>query len=860
MAKSLDDVIVQMRGYGLDVPLNVDLNKAFDTYLRWRPASETKVKKSAWARLYSWRSPTTQVEYITGAFGWRGEVWAVESSSGDWSPAERAAELEARKAAAKAAEAERAKDAQAASTKAETMWGRGQDADQTAQHEYLARKRVGAFGLRVAFKRLLVPMRDISGKLHGLQYIDPDGAKIFGTGTAKEGHFHLIGEVLQDVPIAFGEGYATCATGHMATGWPVVTCFDAGNLEPVVAAWRKIYPDHQFIILADDDRHLLQRLADRLFKIGLQVPLSDLKPPVDRTWEVPDGPTVICKAAWKPDNNGGPMRLEGSISVDGQLQMLKLENAGMAKAALAAKKHKALVLPPTFAAPQHPGTDWNDLHCDVGLQATREALLKAFEAPPVPEKKRANGSPAGAVMAARLEAPQPEGMSFFERYTLIYGTTTVWDALHREIIRLEALKVAFGKVVDTWLGSDQRNMVPQSHVVFDPTGQAQLPTHVNLFDRLPLEPDPKGVCDRIVRHVYNLCDEREALAHWVMCWLAFPLQNPGAKMRTSIILYGRTEGTGKSKLSDVVRKLYGRYARTITQRQMESEFNAWQSSMLMCVAEEVVSRADRAQLQGLIQNMITNETVQINEKNMPLRGERNHTNFIFHSNAQVPMLLNDSDRRFTVIKVEQEQSPQYFQELDEELANGGAEAFMHYLLNYDLGDFNEHTRPMDNPERLQLITLGMSPDRRFMEFWTKGHIDLPFCTAPARDLYMAFQVWCRGNGERYVPNSTAFGTTAADVLRKLGAPDKRSVRWEGYSEKVIEGGIDNDDIPHTYQTMVYFVSQSVKDKCQPPVVATGDETPSEAPIDCTDREAYNKAIKIFQYGLSRLIASSRRAY
>jgi putative DNA primase/helicase len=859
MAKSLDDVMAQMRGYGLDVPLSVDLNKAFHGYLRWRPQSEIKHKKSAWARLYSWRSPTTQVEYITGAFGWRGETWHVESSSGDWSPAERAAELEARKAAAKAAEAERAKDAQAAAAKAQTMWDRGLDADKTGQHEYLARKKVGAFGLRVAFKRLLVPLRDTSGKLHGLQYIDPDGAKIFGTGTIKEGQFHLIGDVLPDVPIAFGEGYATCATGHMATGWPVVTCFDAGNLEPVVAAWRKLYPDHQFVILADDDRHIIQRLADRLFKLGLSVPVSELKPPVDRTWEVPEGPTVICKAAWKPDSNGGPMRLEGSISVNGQLQMLKLENAGMAKAALAAKKHKGMVLPPAFATPQHPGTDWNDLHCDVGLQATREALLKAFEAPPPAEKKRANGAPAGVAMAARLESPQSEGMTFFERYTLIYGTTTVWDAHQREIIRLEALKVAYGKLVDTWLASDQRNMVPQSHVVFDPTGQAKLPTHINLFDRLPLDPKRDGVCDRIVQHIYNLCDDRHELAHWVMCWLAYPLQNPGAKMRTSLIVFGRTEGTGKSKLSDLVRRIYGRYARTITQRQMESEFNGWQSSMLMCVAEEVVSRADRAQLQGLIQNMITNETIQINEKNLPLRQERNSTNFIFHSNAQVPMLLNDTDRRFTVIKVEQEQGPAYFQALDEESDNGGVEAFLHYLLTYDLGSFNEHTRPMENPERLQLITLGMSPDRRFMEFWTKGHIDLPFCSAPACDLYMAFQVWCRSNGERFVPNSTAFGTTAGEVLRKLGAPEKKKVRWEGYSAKAIESGPDDDDITQTYQSIVYFVSQAVKDKCQPPVSVVTDAPPAP-PENCTEREVYNKAIKIFQHGLSKLIGSNRRAY
>lgn len=857
MAKSLDDVLAQMRGYGLEPPHTLDLDKAFSGYVRWRPVGQKGTKKSAWARLYSWRSPTTQIEYITGSFGNRGDVYTVEASNSDWSPAERAAELEARKAADKAAEAERAKDALAAAEKADAMWQRGRDADQTARHEYLERKQVGAFGLRVAFKRLMVPLRDLQGKLHGLQYIDPDGSKLFGTGTVKEGHFHLIGEIQQGQPIAFGEGYATCATGYMATGWPVVTCFDAGNLEVVVGAWRKLYPDHQFVILADDDRHLMKRLAERLLKLGITVLPGELKAPIEATWDVPDGPVVECKAAWKADSNGGPMRLEGSITVDGQVQMLKIENAGMAKAALVAKKHKAVVLAPTFSRPDHPGTDWNDLHVDVGLEATREALLKAFAAPP-PAKKRANGAPQGEDKAAAHRKPDQKGMSFWERFTLIYGTTTAWDEQYRDIYRLEALKVAYGKVVDIWLASDDRNMVPACNVVFDPTGKAKMPEFVNLFDHMPLEPNKNGVCDLIVRHIYNLCGESDPLFHWFVCWLAFPLQHPGAKMRTSVILYGRTEGTGKSLATDIMRDIYGRYARTITQRQLESEFNGWQSAMLFCVAEEVVSRQDRAHLQGLIQNMITNKVIQINEKNLPLRQETNFTNFIFHSNNQVPMLLNDTDRRFTVIKAEQEHDEAYFQALGQEAENGGTEAFYHYLLNYKLEDFNEHTRPAVNTARMHLITLGMTPDRRFFEFWSKGHTELPFCSCTARDLYASFKAWAKANGEKFVANSTAFGLTVTECMQRLGAPPKKSVRWDGYSEKAIEAGIVGSDTTVTRQSVVYFVSMGMLKKTQPGKYP-GDAQPDQEEDPLTPG-AYNKAIQKFQHAMHEVIAAGRRSF
>src|SRR6185295_2240526 len=103
MASSLDDVISQMQQVGIDVPARVDLAQAFQRYLRWRPSCEKKAKKSAWARLFEYRSPRGRI-YITGAYGYRGDTWQVEATSTDWTPAERAEWLEQRKAAAKAAE------------------------------------------------------------------------------------------------------------------------------------------------------------------------------------------------------------------------------------------------------------------------------------------------------------------------------------------------------------------------------------------------------------------------------------------------------------------------------------------------------------------------------------------------------------------------------------------------------------------------------------------------------------------------------------------------------------------------------------------------------------------------------------
>ena len=139
-----------------------------------------------------------------------------------------------------------------ASDKASALWQRASPANPA--HRYLVKKSVRAYGIRQLDNHLLIPLRDTSGCLHGLQFIGSDGAKMFGTGTAKAGHYHSIGNAPNEV-LAICEGYATGASIHAATRWPVVIAFDAGNLRPVSQALRNKYPSITLLICADNDRN-----------------------------------------------------------------------------------------------------------------------------------------------------------------------------------------------------------------------------------------------------------------------------------------------------------------------------------------------------------------------------------------------------------------------------------------------------------------------------------------------------------------------------------------------------------------------------------------------------------------------------
>ncbi len=168
---------------------------------------------------------------------------------------------EARRRARAAAEASKKARAQLqvdTARRAKDIWSKLPDSGRSS---YLDAKGVKAWGTRFSRGSIVVPARDIDGKLWTLQFIDADGNKRFLTGGAKRGRFHIIGRLSCEgqAPFFLGvaEGYATAASifEALAQRFPVAVTFDAGNILPVCAAFRKRYPDIRIVIFADHDIH-----------------------------------------------------------------------------------------------------------------------------------------------------------------------------------------------------------------------------------------------------------------------------------------------------------------------------------------------------------------------------------------------------------------------------------------------------------------------------------------------------------------------------------------------------------------------------------------------------------------------------
>ena len=98
---------------------------------------------------------------------------------------------------------------------------------------------------------IVIPIRDIHGKVWTVQRIAFDGTKLFYPGGKMQGNFFLFGEPTDTLYIC--EGYATGASIYTSTGKAVACAMNAGNMPSVASAFRKKYPKINIIMAADND-------------------------------------------------------------------------------------------------------------------------------------------------------------------------------------------------------------------------------------------------------------------------------------------------------------------------------------------------------------------------------------------------------------------------------------------------------------------------------------------------------------------------------------------------------------------------------------------------------------------------------
>ncbi len=131
-----------------------------------------------------------------------------------------------------------------------------------ADHPYLVRKGIGPHDALQDEDLLVLSLVDEDGEIHGLQEIAPDKRfgrgqsardKNFPAGSKTRGCFFAIGDLARPGVLLLAEGFATGASLHESTGFPVLCAMSCGNLEPVALAAKRKWPGARLVVCADND-------------------------------------------------------------------------------------------------------------------------------------------------------------------------------------------------------------------------------------------------------------------------------------------------------------------------------------------------------------------------------------------------------------------------------------------------------------------------------------------------------------------------------------------------------------------------------------------------------------------------------
>jgi hypothetical protein len=255
--------------------------------------------------------------------------------------------------------------------------------------------------------------------------------------------------------------------------------------------------------------------------------------------------------------------------------------------------------------------------------------------------------------------------------------------------------------VKAWLSWESRREF--SRVVFEPGAPLIVPEPdqkgpgaYNLWRGWAVKPSPVGTDIGVFWDflLEVICDGNFESYIWLKKFMAHSVQKPNVMPRKAILLHS-DEGAGKGTLWRWYSPLFGQHAFEATSLSvLLGHFNIHLANKLLVSANESLWGGDKREL-GQLKGLITDETSAATPKNKDTILVRNYKRWIFSSNADHPVAIGNTSRRFVAFEVSNKRIGDYtyFNELEALRKNGGCAALMRDLLAEDLDGYNPEIAP-----------------------------------------------------------------------------------------------------------------------------------------------------------------------
>jgi len=229
-------------------------------------------------------------------------------------------------------------------------------------------------------------------------------------------------------------------------------------------------------------------------------------------------------------------------------------------------------------------------------------------------------------------------------------------------------------------------------------------------------------------------------------------------------------------------RLFGRHFLQISNpSHLVGNFNAHLRDVVVLFADEAFYAGDKKH-ESILKTLITEETIQIEAKGVDVETSANFVHLLMASNDMHVVRATGDERRFFVLDVGtgQQKNSSYFAAISSDLSSGGYENLLHFLLRYDLSNFDVREVPQTMALLDQQQSTLESAERLVFEMLDRA--ELPFVTewtgeiggGPRRPFVAtgAFQLWAQTVLKREVAEKRI-----GELFKSLGAePARRGPR------------------------------------------------------------------------------------
>jgi hypothetical protein len=224
---------------------------------------------------------------------------------------------------------------------------------------------------------------------------------------------------------------------------------------------------------------------------------------------------------------------------------------------------------------------------------------------------------------------------------------------------------------------------------------------------------------------------------WMERWCAYPIQNPGAKMHTSAVIWGRDTGTGKSTIGYALARVYGSNFIEVGPEALKDGRNEWAQNKQFVLGDDITGTDQRAYADKL-KRMITQLSIRIDPKFIQSFSIPDCINYLFTSNHPDAFFIEDDDRRMFIHEVRNARlTVEFYRTFYTWLDNGGAEALYYHLLQLDLKGMKAQDRAPDTQAKSVMIEDGLSDMGR----WVRRLMDDPDLVLKLHNMVLPGDLW-----------------------------------------------------------------------------------------------------------------------